>query len=212
MSKLSNVVAAFTEEQVERLTGVTRRQLQLWDRTEFFVPSLAAANRRLPYSRLYTFKDVVSLRVLNELRNTANVSLPHLRKVKEKLSHLGNDIWAKTTLYVLNRKVIFHNPDDGALEEVVSRQSVLSIPLRIVTGRVEADVAMLRQRDPASVGKIEQHRSIAHNQPVVAGTRITVASVKAFAAAGYSVDAIRKEYPALAEADITAALAYERAA
>jgi uncharacterized protein (DUF433 family) len=212
MSRISNVVAAFTEEQTERLTGVSRRQLQHWDRTAFFVPSMAAGNRRLAYSRLYSFRDIVSLRVINELRNKAGVSLPHLREVKEKLVHLGDDIWSKTTLYVLNRRVVFHNPDDGVLEEVLSRQGVMQIPLQIITGTVEDDVAALRRRDPASVGKVERHRSIAHNQPVVAGTRIPVSTVKAFAAAGYSTDAIRREYPTLTEADISAAIAYGTAA
>lgn len=212
MSAASGVIAAFTQDQAERLTGVSKPQLLYWDRTEFFIPSMAYGDRRAPYSRLYSFRDLVSLKVLNALRNEANVPLPHLREVKEKLAHLGDDLWAKTTLYVLNRKVIFHNPDDAAREEVVSGQAILEIPLRVVTTGVEDAVKALRQRDSASIGKIEKQRNIAHNAAVIAGTRIPVRSIKAFAAAGYSIQDISKEYPTLTADDIRAAIEYEEAA
>jgi len=209
---MQGVIAVFTEDEAEHLTGVTRRQLAYWDRTGFFVPSMAYEDRRAPYSRLYTFRDMVSLKVLNALRNDANVPLPHLREVKEKLAHLGDHLWATTTLYVLNRRVIFHNPELGAREEVVSGQAVLEIPLRVVSGGIEEGVRALRQRDTASIGKTERHRNVAHNAVVIAGTRIPVRSVKAFAKAGYSIEAIQKEYPTLTEADIQAAIDYNEAA
>jgi DNA-binding transcriptional MerR regulator len=78
----SVVVSAFTEDQVERLTGVTKRQLRYWDRTGFFAPSLAFEDRSQPFSRLYSFRDVVSLKVLNALRNDGHVPLPQLREVR----------------------------------------------------------------------------------------------------------------------------------
>jgi len=102
-----DIISAFSEEDAERLTGVTVRQLRYWDRTRFFVPSLADENRRQASSRIYTFRDVVCLKILNTIRNESKVPLQHLREVKEKLEHLGEDVWAKTTLYLLNRRVIF---------------------------------------------------------------------------------------------------------
>lgn len=118
------VVSAFSDEQVQRLTGVSRTQLRYWDRTGFFVPPLANPDRRAPHSRLYTFRDVVSLKVINALRNDARVPLPHLREVKEKLAHLGEDVWSKTTLYVLNKRVIFDSPGAATKEEIVSGQVI----------------------------------------------------------------------------------------
>jgi uncharacterized protein (DUF433 family) len=209
---ISSVIAAFTEDQTERLTGVSKRQLRHWDNTDFFAPSLAFEDRRAQYSRLYSFRDLVSLKVLNALRNDANVSLPHLREVKAKLAHLGDDLWAKTILYVLNRKVIFHNPDGELREEVISGQAILEIPLQVVTSGVEDAVKIMRQRDIAQIGKIEKQKNIAHNKPVVAGTRIPVHSVKAFAKAGYSIAQIRNEYPTLTDEDIQAAIDYNEAA
>ncbi|WP_081822208.1 DUF433 domain-containing protein [Acidocella facilis] len=212
MSCVPGVVAAFTEDQAERLTHVSRKQLRYWDKTGFFVPSIGSENRQLPYSRLYSFRDLVSLKVLNALRNEANVSLHHLREVKDKLSHLGDDLWAKTVLYVLNKRVIFHNPEADAREEVVSGQAILEIPLRIVSSGVEDAIDMLRNRDQGQFGKIEKHKNVAHNAAVVAGTRIPVRSIKAFSKAGYSADQIQKEYPTLTLQDIEAALKYSEVA
>lgn len=207
-----DIISAFSEEDAERLTGVTVRQLRYWDRTRFFVPSLADENRRQASSRIYTFRDVVCLKILNTIRNESKVPLQHLREVKEKLEHLGEDVWAKTTLYLLNRRVIFINPETDRPEDVVSGQGILQIPLRVVRSDMERAVRLLRQRDAATVGRIVQHRGLAGNKPVVAGTRIPVKSIKAFSAAGYSVAQIREQYPVLTDADIQAALKHGKAA
>src|SRR5262245_51687317 len=100
------VIQAFSEEHVERLTGLTVHQLRHWDRTGFFTPSFAEENRNAAFSRIYSFRDVASLRVLAILRKQ-DVSLQHLRKVSTKLSHLGDERWIKTTLYVLKKRVVF---------------------------------------------------------------------------------------------------------
>lgn len=207
-----NVVSAFTEDHVSRLTGISKRQLRYWDNDGFFVPSMAYEDRSRPYSRLYSFRDVVSLKVLNKLRNESKVSLPHLREVKDKLAHLGDDMWSKTTLYVLKKRVVFDNPETKAKEEVVSGQGVLQIPLKVVTGDMKEQVKELSRRDQTVIGKFDQRRGVAHNQLVIAGTRIPVRSVKAFADAGYSVAQIKREYPTLTDEDIRAAIKYDAAA
>jgi uncharacterized protein (DUF433 family) len=210
MSK--NVVSAFSEEQVHRLTGVTAAQLRYWDRTSFFVPGLAAEDQRHPRSRAYSFRDLVCLKVLNTLRNEAKVSLPHLRDVKEKLAHLGDGMWTRTTLYVLNRRVIFDNPETRQKEEIVTGQGVLEIPLRVIQSDMERAVKELWKRDETTIGKIQRKRGIAGNRPVVAGTRIPVSTIKAFHEAGYTVEQIREQYPMLTEDDVRAALKYGKAA
>src|SRR5882757_6759999 len=164
MGETSSIISAFTEEQVSLLTGITMAQLRYWDRTSFFVPSLSEETRRRPYSRIYSFRDIVCLKILNVLRNEVKASLPHLREVKEKLAHLGEDIWAKTTLYVLNKKVIFHNPETDSKEEIVSGQKILQIPLIVVSRDTERDVRALWQRDDSTIGKIERKRGVASNQ------------------------------------------------
>jgi DNA-binding transcriptional MerR regulator len=86
-----NVVSAFTAEQVERLTGLTKSQLRYWDRTGFFRPTYVDAGRRV-YGRIYSFRDVVGLKTLGILRNANKVPLQHLREVAKSLSHLKDAI------------------------------------------------------------------------------------------------------------------------
>lgn len=204
-------IAAFTEEQVHRLTGVSQRQLRYWAEDNFFVPSLSAEDESdLPPLRMYSFRDLVCLKVINALRT--KIPLGELRSVKERLSYLGDDMWAKTTLYILGKRVVFDNPETGEREEVSSGQGVLQIPLQVVTGHMEDAVRAMRQRDEALVGKINKKRGVAHNQPVIAGTRIPVKSIQAFSEAGYSIEAIKEQYPSLTEDDILAAINYKAVA
>ena len=204
------VIAAFTEEQAERLTGVTRRQLRYWA-ADLYAPSIDAGGD-LSGLRLYSFRDLVCLKVLNALRNDAKIPLQEIRRTKDRLGHLGEDLWAKTTLYVLGKKVVFDNPDTGAKEEVASGQGVLQIPLQVITGQMEAAVRTMRGRRADAVGKIEQKRGIAQNQPVISGTRIPVRSIQAFAKAGYSVGEIIKQYPTLSKRDVEAAIVFKEVA
>lgn len=206
------VISAFTEQQVERLTGVTMRQLRYWDGTGFFKPRFGYAERQLPYSRIYSFRDMVCLKVLNELRNKAKVPLPHLRQVKLKLAKLGEDLWAKTTLYVLNKRVVFDNPDTEKKEEVVTGQTVFEIPLHVVVGDIQKRIDEMRARKPTSVGQLERRRGLVHNQWVISGTRVPVRGIQEFSAAGYTNEQILKQYPSLTLEDIKAALSHGKAA
>ncbi|MBY3524598.1 DUF433 domain-containing protein [Rhizobium laguerreae] len=70
----------------------------------------------------------------------------------------------------------------------------------------------MKERKSSSVGKIESKKGIANSRPVIAGTRIPVDTIKAFAAEGYSIEKIRMEYPTLTTEDILAAISYEAAA
>jgi uncharacterized protein (DUF433 family) len=203
-----NVIAAFTDEQVERLTGVTRQQLRYWDRTGFFRPAFASEDRRDAYSRIYSFKDVASLRVLNVLRNQYSVPLQHLRKVAEELAHLSDSKWTTVSLFVLNKRVIFVERDTEQYREIVSKQYVIDMPLSVVIADTRRDVEALSDRS-REVGKIEKARFVSHNALVIAGTRIPVSTIKQFAEDGFSVEQILKEYPTLTEQDVRAAIEHK---
>jgi len=207
----TNVIAAFSEEQAEHLTSLSLAQLRYWDRTGFFVPSYAAEDRRSAYSRIYSFRDIVALRILGVLRRQHNVPLQHLRLVAAKLSHLADGLWTKTTLYVLNRQVIFQEPGDGRLREPVSGQYVLGIPLKKIVADTRRDVEKLRRRPNEKIGKIERSRRVSHNASVIAGTRIPTGAIRRFKEAGYTVDQIIAEYPDLTLRDVEVALKYEDA-
>ena len=54
----SNIMGAFGDEQVSRLTNLSRGQLSNWRRSGFVKPSIKIKdNPRSPYSFAYSFKD-----------------------------------------------------------------------------------------------------------------------------------------------------------
>lgn len=205
---MGQFVSAFTEEQVERLTGLTKAQLRYWDKTGFFAPTHLDESSRY-FGRIYSFRDVVGLKTLGILRRRERVSLQHLRDVAKNLSHLKEGLWTKTVLYVLERRVVIHEEGTGQLMDPVTHQYVNGLALRQVMSEVAREAESLRSRSPESVGKIEQNRFVAQNAAVVSGTRIATAAIKRFHDAGYDTAAIIREYPDLTEADVLAALAHE---
>lgn len=203
------IISAFSEDQVERLTGISKTQLRYWDQTDFFKPAFGSDNRRVAFSRIYSFKDVASLRVLNVLRNQYCVPLQHLRQVAKDLTKMSDAKWTSTQLFVLNRRVVFVEPNTKQYQEIVSKQYVMGIPLDVVVSDTMRDVEKLQVRGQNSVGRITRARNVSHNAWVIAGTRIAVATIKRFAEDGYSIEQIQKEYPSLTVADIKAALDHE---
>jgi uncharacterized protein (DUF433 family) len=203
MSEITNVVSAFTADQVMKLTGLTMRQLVYWDDLGFFQPQYASKDRSAPYSRIYSFKDVVGLRTLSVLKKTYKCTLPHLREVARELSTFSKAPWAEITLYVLKRQVHFREPDTGRLRGVVDGQYAM-LPIKSVMEDVRREAELLRQRQPEQIGTVEKHRYVSHQAPVISGTRIRVATIQHFLEAGYSTADILKEYPTLTEADIDA--------
>lgn len=159
--------------------------------------------------RVYTFRDLLALRTRGLLRREHGVSLQHLREVAARLSHLHPDLWRQKTLHVLGKRVVLDDDVTGRRIEPASGQVVVEVPLWRVMDDVVDAAQVLRRRPTDRIGKVERHRSIAHNAWVVAGTRIPTGAIKRFHDAGYSIEAIIREYPSLTEADILAAPAHE---
>lgn len=207
----NSIVSHFSEAQSAHLARISLRQLRWWAKSDFYRPAIdSRANAALPVS-LYDFQDLVCLRVVGLLRNVHRISMQELRRVKMRLRHLGPELWRKTTLYVLRRKVVFENPETGSREDT-SGQGVLSIPLRLVSGELEAEARKLSERDPATIGNIERKRGLANGRPVIAGTRILVDTVASCLDEGLDNASIIQSYPILTEKDIAAVYLFKETA
>jgi uncharacterized protein (DUF433 family) len=202
------VIQAFGEEHVEKLTGLSRWQLRRWDRLGFFAPQYAYEDRHVPYSRIYSFKDVVGLRTIAVLMKDFDVSLQELRRVATELVARGYEHWADLKLYVLKKQVHFQKPGSPDVEDVWTGQLAM-VPIVDVIEDVETRVAALRKRDDSQIGHVEKRKHVARNSSVIAGTRIPTAAIRRFREAGYSKEQILKQYPTLSPEDIDAALAHE---
>lgn len=202
---------AFSIEQVSRLTGVSVRQLTHWDNKGFFVARYTQENRRTPFSRVYSFRDVVGLRTLAVLRNEHKVSLQELRKVKDWFAKHYDNPWAELTFYVGGGHVFFDDPESGKRMAGVSpRQQVMTFEMIKVADEIREAAMRLRDRTPDQIGRIERNRYTLHNAPRLAGTRIPTSVVWDFHEAGYGVHEIISQYPRLTPEDVQEALEYER--
>ena len=111
--------------QVCRIVGISYRQLDYWARTGLLRPSVADATGS-GSKRLYSYRDLVELKVIKGLLD-AGVSLQSARRAVEYLrSCMGEDI--ATASLVLNGSKSVVVRTDGELVDLVRQgQGVLSI-------------------------------------------------------------------------------------
>jgi hypothetical protein len=205
---ISNLIALFSEAQVERLTGLSTARLRSWARAGFFKPNSVEDATGRTVNRFYTFKGVVALRTLGLLQVKERVPLRHLREVAERLHHQKDELWTVTTLYIVKQEVVFDTPETGRPQELFLGQAVPAIALATIIADISAAIVELTKRRVETIGKIAQHRTILRNAWVVDGTRIPVAALQRLHEDGYSVAGIIEEYPDLTAADVAAALAH----
>ncbi len=85
-----------------KMVGITYRQLDYWDRTGLLTPSLRAASGS-GSQRLYSFLDLVQLRVIKRLIDTGL----HLTKVRQAVD------WLRDNLHVDQPLASVHLLSDG---------------------------------------------------------------------------------------------------
>lgn len=216
---MASVVRAFSASHVCRLTGLSLLQLSYWDDTEFFSPYYASENTRSPFNRIYSFEDVVGLRVIAILRNEREIPLQKLRKIAQQLKEHHPRPWSGLVLYVRDKTVYFNEPDTHQLRKVGHgryvykvghRQLVYTIALDSLIADMESKADALRRRREDQIGKLERHRNVVHNAWVIAGTRIPTKTVWRYHQAGYDAPSIIRDYPLLTPADISSAISHEQ--
>ena len=79
-----------------RAAGITYRQLDYWARTKLVEPSIRTA-RGSGSQRLYSFKDILVLKIVKRLLDTG-ISLQNIRQAVDKLRDLGVEDLAEITL------------------------------------------------------------------------------------------------------------------
>ena len=196
------LLRAFSVDHAAKVTGLSKARLTRWDRLGFFSPELAdPEDQGNPYGRVYSFTDLVGLRTLAVLADKHRVSLKELRKAHDVLAKHVDRPWSEMQLSVLNRKVVYDL--SGAPRDTEGQLAGNHVPLPTIASEVARRAEALRKRDNDQIGVFENHKFIAHNARVLAGTRIPVSAVEGFIEAGYSDAAIVAEYPTLTKFDVT---------
>ncbi|HEU4750894.1 MAG TPA: MerR family transcriptional regulator [Acidimicrobiia bacterium] len=79
----------FTAEQASKLTNCTPHQLRYWDRVKLVVPAIQGTGGRPGVRRLYSFRDLVALRVVRSLLDNG-MSLQRVRRAWDYLRRYGD--------------------------------------------------------------------------------------------------------------------------
>jgi DNA-binding transcriptional MerR regulator len=133
----------FRVPEVIRLVGITYRQLDYWARTDLVTPSIRDA-KGSGTQRLYSFQDLVTLRVIKSLLDTG-VSLQRVRKAVEHLQSMERPIAGVTLMSDGHGVYEAHSPE--AVIDLLQRgQGVFAIAVDKVWDELEGRVAAKPKR------------------------------------------------------------------
>ncbi|HWS58134.1 MAG TPA: MerR family transcriptional regulator [Actinotalea sp.] len=124
-----------------RAAGITYRQLDYWARTGLVEPSVRPATGS-GTQRLYSFRDILVLKVVKRLLDTG-VSLQQIRTAVEHLRERGVEDLAQITLMSDGASVYECTSADEVIDLVQGGQGVFGIAVGRVWREVEGTLAEL---------------------------------------------------------------------
>lgn len=143
--------------------GISYRQLDYWARTELVVPSVRSAHGS-GSQRLYSFRDILVLKVVKRLLDTG-VSLQQIRTAVEHLRDRGVHDLAQITLMSDGVSVYECTSPDEVVDLVQGGQGVFGIALGRVWQEVEGSLAEMPS-ERAHAGGDSPHDELARRRRV----------------------------------------------
>ena len=141
----NNVIKkTYSSKEVCKIIGITYKQLDYYDRTDFVKPSITGADG-YGTRRMYSFDDLMKLKVIKKLIE-AGISLQKLRKTKKYLDDYssqnkdGGDGFLKLTLISDGNTVYACNSDKEIVDTLKSGQGVFGIALGKVYSDLSGDI------------------------------------------------------------------------
>lgn len=135
-----------------KAAGITYRQLDYWDRTGLVSPTIQNASGS-GSQRLYSFRDILVLKVVKRLLDTG-VSLQQIRRAVAQLSSYGIDDLATITLMSDGASVYECTSDDEVIDLVNGGQGVFGIAVGRVWREVEGSLSELPSEHAEEAGAV----------------------------------------------------------
>jgi DNA-binding transcriptional MerR regulator len=133
----------FTAEQASRFTGCTAHQLRYWDRIALVRPTVQSTGGRPGVRRLYSFRDLVALKVVRSLLD-GGMSLQRVRRAYEFLrKRAGLDEHLSETKLVTDGVSIFKvcRNDGEVLDALKEGQMAFFLAIDEIARGVDGRVA-----------------------------------------------------------------------
>lgn len=140
----------FTSLQASRFTGCTGNQLRYWDKIGLVKPSIQTTRGRPGVRRLYSFRDLVSLKVVKSLLD-GGMSLQRVRRAFEYLrAHAGLEEHLSSTKLITDGQSIFKiaKNDGEILDALRQGQMTFFVAIDQLAGEIDGSVTeFVRDRD-----------------------------------------------------------------
>ncbi len=132
----------FTAQQASKLTYCTAHQLRYWDKVELVQPSIQSTDGRPGRRRLYSFRDLVALRVVKSLLDNG-MSVQRVRRAWDYLRRTADmDNHLSEVSLITDGKSIFRvaADDDELLDALRQGQLAFFVAINEIARTVEEDV------------------------------------------------------------------------
>jgi uncharacterized protein (DUF433 family) len=197
---MNEALIALARDRAAEVAGLTQRQVDYWASTGLVQPTV---DRRLSPQRpvrLYGYVDLMSLMVAAELRRRG-VSLQNVRRIVGHLRDRGYPRPLTQIVFATIGTNVYFQLEDGTWEggaqptQIVMHEVLDLEPLR-------ARLGLATRRDDDAIGHIERRRGAMGSKPLVAGTRVPVATVERYLQRGASTDEVIRAFPLLTPRDV----------
>lgn len=205
MVAVSDDLIMLPESRAARAAEITLRRMRSWADSGVVQPTVVRELSERSIVRIYDFQATVELMVAAELRRRG-ISQQHLRTVLDDLRSRNVEAPLRQLVFATQGRDLYYQWDDGEWEG--GRRPGQGV---LATVMLDLDVVRARVRDAARpsraqvAGTVERRRGRVGSKPVFAGTRIPVATVQGYLAAGFDVDRILDAFPDLLPADVETA-------
>ncbi len=132
----------FTAQQASKLTRCTPHQLRYWDKVELVQPTIQSTGGRPGRRRLYSFRDLVALRVVKSLLDNG-MSVQRVRRAWDYLRRTADmDQHLAEVRLVTDGHSIFRvaADDDELLDALRQGQLSFFVAINEIARKVEDDV------------------------------------------------------------------------
>ncbi len=133
----------FTAQQATQLTGCTQHQLRYWDRVDLVKPSIQGTGGRPGVRRLYSFRDLVALRVVRSLLDNG-MSVQRVRRAWDYLRRNADmDSHLSEVKLVTDGSTIFRvaSDEEELLDALREGQLAFFVAIDSITRSVQEDVS-----------------------------------------------------------------------
>ena len=205
VAELDDLIA-MPRDRAAALAGVSRRRVIYWEMRNLVRPAIRRRISVRGQVQLYTFRDLVCLLVVAELRKR-DFSLQHVRRVVDHLRSQGYQTPLGTVEFAtLGRsEIYFKHADeswegDGRPNQLVIHQVISLEPIRQL-------IRSAAGRPSTGHGRTERRRGVRANQATFTGTRVPVSTVVAWLESGHTASDVIEAYPDLTDEDVQFAMA-----